>query len=355
MLPVEPAQLDSISPIGYSQPGSHNLPVPHLYFNAPVSSSVDAKGIARGTAVFDVKAPGDLTLMGIVRNTYSKQSTTGTTATYIEYMMSFHVCDTTYVTFNHIADVPASILTEATKGQSRECSTGQDGAGGCSWYPISVAVKAGTTIGQASGYAHGFDIGSADASKPMTNRLDPGKNSPRWATGTCALDLWPSAMREQLVNKLAGTRECGRADWDIANSLSGEWLAIGQRALAQTEDLHIALFPQNTYDGRLRFSIGTRANVSGLPSGIYVFTPQSSGLFNPAFTAVKPSEVACFEVGPHMSGMSLPVTRIYATMQTTGALETISIAGAGTGSCGAGPYTMPSSVTQFERRTTRSG
>ncbi|NCZ56686.1 MAG: hypothetical protein EBY86_08635, partial [Acidimicrobiia bacterium] len=71
----------------------------------------------------------------------------------------------------------------------------------------------------------------------------------------------------------------------------------------------------------------------------------------PEFTAVKPGEVACFDglTSPIAKG-NLSTTRIYATMQSSGGVETISIAGAGTGRCGEGPYSMPAAVTTFERR-----
>ncbi|MFM8015665.1 MAG: hypothetical protein ACKPCO_06255, partial [Actinomycetota bacterium] len=124
-----------------------------------------------------------------------------------------------------------------------------------------------------------------------------------------------------------------------------------QRERSAQEDLHIALFPRFTYDGRLRFSIGTETNIAGLPSGIYEFTPEKSGLRNPAFTAVKPGEVACFDdLRAPETGLKIPVTRIYATMQSSDGMETISIAGAGTGKCGNGPYVMPNDLTKFERR-----
>lgn len=219
------------------------------------------------------------------------------------------------------------------------------------WSYLEVPVKAGDRIGRASGYAHGWDIGATDASKPMEHRLDPGAWSPRWASAICALDLFEPKLRDQMYGTLVGSGTCGRADFDIPNSLSGVWLAIGKRERANQEDLHIGLFPRYTYDGRLRFSIGTESNVAGLPSDIYEFTPEKSGLRNPDFAAVKPGEVACFDgLQAKESAIKLSVTRIYATMQSDGKIETISIAGAGTGTCGSGPYTMPAQVSMFERR-----
>ncbi len=355
VLPTPVSLIDHTNPLGYSQPGAHALPVPHHNVYVAEQKSVDEKGIERRTALIDpILAPSDATLVGLARNVYNAKTTSGAAATYEEYMVSLHVCGTIYVVFNHLDDIPEAWL-EATKGADvrTECNQGQDEAEVCMWSYLEVPVKVGERLGRASGRAHGWDIGATDASKPMAQRLDPDAWSPRWASAICALDLFEPALRDEMYGTLVGSGDCGRAGFDVAGSLSGVWLAIGQRQRANQEDLHIALFPRFTYDGRLRFSIGTEANVAGLPSGIYEFMPEKSGLRNPAFTAVKQGEVACFDglAGPE-SAMKLQTTRIYATMQASGGTETISIAGAGTGTCGAGPYTMPAQVTQFERRVT---
>lgn len=355
VLPTPVDQIDYANPLGYSMPGSHALPVPHHNVYVAQQKSVDANGVERRTALIDpIKAPSDATLVGLARNRYTAKTVSGGTATYDEYMISLHICDTYYVVFNHIDDVPSSWLDAVTDPKVREeCNRGQDEAEVCLWSYLEVPVKAGDRIGRSSGYAHGWDIGATDTSRPMEHRIDPGAYTPRWAMTTCVLDLFEPALRDQMYSTLVSDRECGRPDHDYPGTLSGVWLAVGQRERSAIEDLHIALFPRYTYDGRLRFSIGMEAGVAGLPGDIYEFTPEKSGLRNPAFTAVKPGEVACFDgLAPKEPGLQLTVTRIYATMQVSGGTETISIAGAGTGECGAGPYTMPAQVTQFERRLT---
>ena len=168
---------------------------------------------------------------------------------------------------------------------------------------------------------------------------------------TCVFDLFTPELKSQLMAKLTPANTCGRPDFDYPNTLSGVWLAPGMRKRAAIEDLHIALFPKYTYDGTLRFSIGLQSNIAGLPGGIYEFKPEKSGLRNPDFQMVKPGEVACFDgLTSPTAKEKLTTTRIYATMQSAGGVETISIAGDGTGKCGSGPYSMPASATTFERR-----
>jgi len=353
VLPTPTNQIDFIWPLGYSQPGSHALPVPHHNVHVPRETSIDENKVERRTRLIDpVLSPGDATLVGLARNIYTTKNTSGGSATYEEYMLSLHICDSLYVVINHLDLVPESWL-EAVKGSEvrEECNAGQDGAEVCMWANLSVPVKAGERIGRSSGRAHGWDIGATDASRPMEHRIDPSAFTGRWAMATCVFDLFTPELKAQLSAKINPKNTCGRVDHDYPNTLSGVWLAVGKRDWAAIEDLHIALFPKYTYDGTLRFSIGNQSKIAGLPEGIYEFTPEKSGLRNPEFTAVKPGEVACFDglTSPIAKG-NLSTTRIYATMQSSGGVETISIAGAGTGKCGDGPYSMPAATTTFERR-----
>lgn len=353
VLPTPADQIGFIRPLGYSQPGSHALPVPHHNVHVAAQKSVDDQGIPRRTALIDpIKAPADLTLVGLARNVYVGKTASGSSATYEEYMVSLHLCDSTYLIFNHVDDVPQAWLDAVEDPAVREeCNRGQDEAEVCMWSFLDIPVKAGDRLGRASGYAHGWDIGATDVSRPMEHRIDPGAYTPRWASAICVLDLFEPALRDQLYATLESDGECGRPDHDYPGTLSGVWLAPGMRDRSAWEDLHIALFPRYTYDGRLRFSIGNETQIPGLPTGVYEFRPEASGLRNPAFTAVKPGEVACFDgLAAAESAMTLPTTRIYATMQSSGGMETLSIAGAGTGKCGAAPYAMPAQVATFERR-----
>jgi len=352
VLPTAVELIDFMWPLGYSQPGAHALPVPHHNVHVAKEKTIDENGVERRSKLIDpVVAPSDATLVGLARNVYSTKTTSGQSATYEEYMLSLHVCDNLYLVFNHLDLVPSAWL-DAVKGSSvrEECNQGQDKAEVCMWSNLSVPIKAGERLGRSSGRAHGWDIGATDTSRPMEHRIDPAAYTGRWAMATCVFDLFTPDLKAKLYSKITTKDNCGRVDFDYPNTLSGVWLAVGMRERAAFEDLHIALYPKYTYDGTLRFTIGLESKVAGLKGGIYEFKPEASGLRNPAFTAVKPNEVACFDGLAGQSGMKLETTRIYATMTTAGGVETISIAGAGTGKCGDGPYTMPAQVTQFERR-----
>lgn len=359
-LTVPPTAIDqivSLNRLGYTQPGSHALPVPHHNVatrDLRDSGAVDENGMLLVSERVDpIRSPGNLTVTALARNTYRRNVTTRQDYPYQEWMVVLHVCGTKYLVFNHIDDIPPKWI-KATKGRGvrTECTRGQDQAEVCMYSYLAIPVKAGERIGRASGRSAGWDIGAWDTARPTPGVLDPGKWTGRWATGTCVWDWFPAPVREQVFAKFVGdTTTCGTHGHDVANSLSGVWLAVGQRSRASAEDLHIALVPSYRNDGAFRFSIGYQSGISSLPGGIYQFTAESAGLRNPEFTQVRPGEIACFDSFQTQFPRDQAITRIYASM-SAGSTERITIAGAGDGPCGSGPYLMPDGANSFERSTT---
>jgi len=361
-LKVNPAPISSyasLNRLGYTQPGAHALPVPHHNVSTRDiygSGQTDERGYLLVSERLDIVAPADLTMVGLARNIYSRHVRTGQVYNYEEWMLSFHVCGTKYVVFNHIDDVPTSWLTTAkSSGAREECNTGQDNASVCMWSPVNIAVKQGSRLGRASGRSVGWDIGAWDTSRPAPGVMDPGKFTGRWSMEACVWDWFTPSIKAEVFAKFVGDKtSCGTTGHDVAGTLSGNWLAVGQRSRAAREDLHVALIPSYKNDGSFRFSIGYDSNISSLPGGIYEFTAEGSGLRNPRFSSVQAGQVACFDTFSSLYGKSDSITRIFATMQT-GATEKLTIAGATGGTCGSGPYTMPSGATTFERINKTTG
>lgn len=364
-LKVLPAPIGTVVKMnrrGYSQPGFHALPVPHHNIwtrDMRGTGAVDENGRTLvSERVNPIVMPGNGTIIGMAKNTYGKNETTGEVYTYSEWMIAIHVCGTKYIVFNHVDDVPEAWVTATRQaGIREECQPAQDRATVCMYSGLRVSVKQGDRVGRASGRSAGWDIGAWDTSRPTPGVMDPGKWTGRWATGDCVWDWFTPSLKAAMFDKLIGDKtSCGTHGHDVANSLSGVWLAVGQRARAFSEDLHVALFPSYKNDGSYRFSIGMESNIPSLRGGIYEYTAQSSGLRNPVFSAVAPGQVACFDTFDSLEGYGRDqaVTRIYASM-TAGSTERLTIAGATGGACGAGPYAMPASSQVFERRTTTSG
>ena len=346
-LPADLDALESITGQGFMQPGSHALPVPHMYYNtgAPTGSGRDPNGVPYNSEVVDVYAPGDMILRGL-----TKQTVTRGGATFPEYMISFSVCEHLWFTTAHIDDVNPSLLAAAERAPLKECGDGgqQADASNCTYSYLRQPIKAGELIGKASGRAHGFDFGATDMRAPAPGRLDPGAYSPRWAAGVCGLNYYSPELRAKLEAKVDGDNGCGQLVSDVAGTASGVWLAEGKRQMSQVEDFHIALAKHWSDKAKWGVSIGERTQIKGIQPGFYELTPASSGN-NRAFSSVKPGEVVCYDRLVLRRG-TIPGPTVYITM-TTGSVEKLQIVGT-TGSCPSGALTMPAGATTFERRNT---
>jgi len=346
-LPTDLASLDSITPQGFMQPGAHNIPVPHMYYNTgdPTGVTKDPNGVPYVSEVVNVYAPGDMILRGLVKQNIDRNG-----AKFVEYMISFSVCEHLWFTTAHIDAVNPELLAAAEKSPLKECRGGgqQADTQDCTYNYLRYPIKGGTLIGKASGRAHGFDFGFTDTRQPVPGKMDPGAFSPRWAAGVCHLNYYAPTMRAQLEAKVVGDNGCGQLVSDVPGTASGVWLAVGKRMEAQREDLHIALAKHWAVKGTLVMSIGTLTNIQGLPSGRYELKPTTSGN-NRNFALVKPGEVACYDALIATRGMTAGPT-VYITMKT-GDIEQLQIVGT-TGSCPATPTSMPAGATTFERRNT---
>ncbi len=356
--PADITSYASFNRLGYTQPGAHALPVPHHNIstqNLRGTGRTDENGHLLVSERVEIASPADLTIIALGRNIYPRNVSTNEDYSYEEWMIHAHVCGTKYINFNHIDDVPSSWLTAIeAPGVRKECNTGQDNASGCMYSYLSIPLKQGARLGRASGRAHGWDIGGWDTSRPTPGVMDPAKFTGRWSMGACVWDWFTPAIKSQVFAMLNGDKtSCGTHGQDVANSLSGVWLAVGKRSQAALEDLHIALIASHLNDGTYRFSIGLNSGIPSLPGGTYEFRAEASGLRNPTFASVGPGQVACFDGFDPMGRAPSAVTRIFATM-SAGATERLTIAGDSGGACGQGPYSMPSGAVTFERSTKTS-
>lgn len=346
-LPANLSDIDAITGQGFMQPGSHALPVPHMYYATKPETGVDEQGFPTVSRRVDVIAPADMTLRSVGLSITSYQGRPRT-----EYMLNFSICGTLWFFTAHLGTLSQEIKRAYTKAPRKECfDSGIPGAPpSCLHSYLSLKVRAGDVIGASSGYSAGFDFGLADASAPVPGRLDPSAFSPRWSTSRCHLDYYPAALKAQLTALLVGDNGCGQLVSDQAMTPAGVWLALGQRALSHRENLHIALARHWSDRARRVFSIGWDARVPGLPGGRYLFTPTSAGNGRD-FGLVRPGEVVCYDdlTAEWRQDGQTDAPAIYVTM-TTGKVETLRIAGT-PGPCPASP-TMPAAFQTFERRNT---
>ncbi|MFM7308417.1 MAG: hypothetical protein ACKO2Q_10660, partial [Actinomycetota bacterium] len=189
-LKVLPAPIETVvflNRLGYSQPGAHAMPVPHHNIyprDLRGTGTTDENGKLLVSARIDpLIAPGNLTIIAMAQNVYSRNTTTLEVYSYEEWMIAMHVCGTKYIVFNHVDDIPASWVTATKQATRQECITGQDNARVCMYEGLNIAVKQGERVGRASGRSGGWDLGGWDTSRPTPGVMDPGKYTGRWATG----------------------------------------------------------------------------------------------------------------------------------------------------------------------------
>ena len=340
--------LKNITPQGYMQPGSHALPVAHMYFNTvEATGEKDSKGQAFRSKRVNVYAPADLTL-----RTYGEAHVKTSTMDYVENFLGFTVCGNYWIALGHMSDINPVLVDAAKNAVKNDCGSAAASQSGqssdCYATYISFKVKAGTLLGTSSGRSGGFDLAFMDTSQINPNILDPSAFKGKITTAKCVMNYMTESLKSQFMAKLEGDNGCGQVGSDIAGTASGVWLAVGKRDLTVREDFHIALANHWSNKNLLVFSIGEMTDLAGIPAATYTFTPTTSGA-NKAFKDVKSGEVACYDALTR-SGVttSTPAPTIY-IKPTTGSVEKLEI-GSGTGKCGSGPFTMPAQTTTFERR-----
>jgi len=338
-------QLESITPQGFMQPGSHAMPVSHMYYNTGSYTEKDPNGVAYRSKLLNLYAPADMTLYSATKSTL----TNANGYKYVEWMFAWHFCDSYWMFNAHVGWIAPDVLAAIEAAPVMTCKRGgqlNNEMADCEYERFAYKVKAGTLWGKASGRAHGFDFGFTDASKPLPDRINPVAYAPRWSAGLCHINYYPQAMRGKLEAKLAGNNGCGQLVSDVVATAQGVWLAPGKES--SMEDYHVALAKHWSDKDLLAFSVGWNAEVPGMSGGVFTFTPKSGGPNNKPFTSVKSGEVACYDnfYARTRNGESVP--SIYIRM-TAGDTERLTIA-KGSASCGAGPYSMPAASQTFERK-----
>ena len=155
-------------------------------------------------------------------------------------------------------------------------------------------------------------------------------------------------MQPKIESKLIGTNGCGQLVSDVPGTAQGVWLAQGDNKHSSQEDYHIALAKHWSDKDLLVFTIGWNAEVPGSSGGVFTFKPNSAGPNNKPFTDVKNGDVMCYDnlSGRPRNGEATPTLYI---KLVTGDTERLTIATA-SGSCGAGPYSMPANSQTFQRK-----
>jgi len=267
-LPVD--NLVSIVPLGNSNPrGGHTFPTPHnyVYFDEQGNTDLD---------VYNVMAPGDITLTSIETMTYTHKTTGVQSA---DYSINFksQTCSSVIGYYKHVKGLESSLesLLESISKSCNAYDAGDQNVERCN-YSFSHKVSSGTVIGTVGGVGQvqaNFDFGVAD----KRTRLDFLDQNYYWSDFyymTCPWDYYSAefkatydivakfGIKEQGLDFVSrqGEPACGVFMQDVAGTAKGNWLLPTQTSF-EKEDYHIALIESNYDAAKDMFSIGSDSGV----------------------------------------------------------------------------------------------
>ncbi len=267
-LPVDP--LVSIVPLGNSNPrGGHTFPTPHnyVYFDEQGNTDLD---------VYNVMAPGDITLTSIETMTYTHKTTGVESA---DYSINFksQSCSSVIGYYKHVKGLESSLedLLETIAKSCNAYDAGDQNVERCN-YSLSHNVSSGDVIGTVGGDGQeqaNFDFGVAD----KRTRLDFLDQNYYWSDFyymTCPWDYYSAefkatydiiakfGIKEQGLEFVSrqGEPACGVFMQDVAGTAKGNWLLPTQTSF-EKEDYHIALIESNYDAAKDMFSIGSDSGV----------------------------------------------------------------------------------------------
>ena len=321
--PMALSDIDQIAPLGNLNPPAHVLPTDHLYFYP--------SSLGSGTRSVPLVSPGDV----VITEVFLNQRSGGGFPAQEDYDFTFWSCTDVRMSFAHVTTLAPSLAGRVGAiGQS--CDPPYQAGGvtnrACR-KSVSIELAAGEPIGTTGGPMQGgLDWTTVDrrVSLPFVN---PGRS---WGASsefgqsqaTCGLDYIVAALADSLRAKLGRPSArrtiapvCGMHMHDVAGTASGRWYRPSRPDFP--EDPHLALARDNYNPNLAAFSVGT--SVPSLPTGVYFFTPATSGMVNLDFRNVSAiGTTYCYQT-------SNPPRRILLSLLSA---TRVRIQAAGTGLCG---------------------
>jgi hypothetical protein len=278
VLPISETDFKGFVPLGNLNPSGHTFPTDHHYFYLTDCC----------TTKYPVYSPGHV---WITQVSLSEHVTDG----YSDYSITLNPCQEVYGILGHVSELSASLLDQIGAFPDSGCSTYSTGGKTyrmCS-KDVMIEVAAGIEIGKAGGnpgqYALDFGVYDTRVSQSFVN---PGRFSQaRYLYGVSAIDYFSSGLQTILENRAGNSDGTihrtiapigGTIVNDVAGTIQGLWFKPGQPTYP--EDPHLALVFDNVDPTKPCFSVGT--SQVGLGSGVYSFTPTSSGTINRQFNQV---------------------------------------------------------------------
>ncbi len=282
--PVDPGDIESIAPLGNLNPPGHTFPTDHIYFY------LNRDGVGGVTVETALYAPGDMTLT-------SASASEHVNAGLLDFSITLECGDVALV-LGHV-----TTLAESVFGNTADLSgwepLNEYTTGGETYRmyrkTLDLAVQAGDLLGTTGGNPGqwALDVGTYDQSLVSSTSASLARWQGSWyLQAVCSLGYYSAGPVADalwaLVDRSGGSSDpypCGRVLQDVPGTAQGSWFLEGVTD-TYPEDNHLALVWQSTRSAVAAISAG--AMIPTLASGVYEFTPQSSGTLNREFSQVTP-------------------------------------------------------------------
>ena len=358
-LPMRAEDFLAFRPLGWTSPTIHVFPAKHGNFALALPGQTPP--------VRPVVSPGRVWVTEI-NSTQFGPAKTG-------YGITFYPCREFKAYFGHLSGLSQKLLgAEASRKQcSPSYQSGDSTVTACRSL-VNVELGPGEPVG-SSGDAAGVDFGAIDFRITMHGFAEPKHYCVPQPDGTqrletCELLYYVSPVpyfradaRMALEAKLGsydGTvRRTAEPRWgeymqDRPGAAQGNWFLPGKDlsvAFLQPDEF-VALVHDYVDPAQPIFSVGT--TLRGVRSGVYTFTPRTSGQVDRDFADVRPGTgVFCYEgfrVGATAGRINTgdPGGIVLADMPSAATLRLEKQGGPGS-RCGAGPWSFTSAATTYNR------
>lgn len=345
-IPISSDDYRGIVPLGNLNPTGHTFPTDHIYMYIRLSDPADA---GSDPASVNVYSPGNLYLVQVVAG---ENVTDG----YTDYSLSFMPCKEFQAYFGHVQSLSDALSGEVGSFSGSDVSCQEPYTTGGKTYrrctkDVRIELQAGEligTAGRAGQYA--LDFGAYDSRTSALGFANPS----RWGSDSsgfnklhvvCPADYYSAALKAEMEARFgnyAGSVQrtvaplCGELMQDISGTAQGIWFVSGTGS-SFLEDDQLALVHDNVDPTQPVFSVGN--SIRDLSSGVYAFTPESSGVVNRDFADVtSDGNVYCFELASSKVLISQMTSSSALTIEKITATD-----------CSAGAWAFSSNAVQFER------
>lgn len=291
-IPIDPAKILSITPLGNLNPPDHTIPTDHIYLVLKNNNEIHPE---MASAVF---APSDMTISRITHTTTKKSGNLFSD----DYSIDFSPCKDVQATFGHVTKLSAKLssLIDKSKGS---CQTQhprpEDEYTYCS-IELNEKISAGEQLGwSGGGTPTGLDFWVIDFRSNELKFANMSRYRSNQLHTACPVDLFEKSAKDILSEKFGRYEKkrtidplCGRIDQDVAGSAQGNWTtADGYIDMPEAWSKSLALVHDNVDPTIGMVSIG---GIITNPTKIQ-FRPTANGNINREFSQIKDNQIYCYQ------------------------------------------------------------